>query len=237
MSFEDEAYDGRSTNNTDEYDESEEPTSSDEEFVVDDDFVEYMSDDEAENQKLSSNNKKRHRVIHSDNEDEDMAAHQELLVSKKRGRPSGIKNKSTPTAAKSCKKLLSVAGQDEIGKEKPPNHSYIPYKWFSLTIVRRGGDISLSNFRATEWWIKTFCIRGAAGLETGSRANNLYIQSVFETRYPKDKAAVSKLQKMIKDNLPNKDGIKIQVKPFEGTQDFITMVGYCTKDQGICYTE
>lgn len=80
--------------------------------------------------------------------------------------------------------------------------------------------------------IKSFCIRGAAGLETGSRANNLHIQAVFETRYPKDKSAVCKLQKLIKECLPNKDSIKIQVKAFEGTQDFITMVGYCTKDQG-----
>ena len=58
------------------------------------------------------------------------------------------------------------------------------------------------------------------------------MQAVFETRYPKDKSAVLKLQKLIKGNLPNKDSIKLQVKPFEGTQDFITMVGYCTKDQG-----
>lgn len=53
-------------------------------------------------------------------------------------------------------KKKSVSGQDESGKEKPPNHGTYPVNGFSLTIVKRGGDISISNYKATEWGLNHF---------------------------------------------------------------------------------
>jgi hypothetical protein len=116
---------------------------------------------------------------------------------------------------------------------KPPGHSSFPCNEFSLTITRSKADVALDSLDAVALFMEKHCIKGAVSTEIGQRAFQLHLQGVLRLHWPRTKERVQELQKFIKGILPQKGKqYKVLLKPLQGGQNFIAMIGYVTKDSG-----
>lgn len=151
-----------------------------------------------------------------DMEDEPPAAPEVPAPAKKRGRPKKdptLKSKPVPS--------------------KPPGDSAYPINDFSLTVTKTKDDVGLDALDMIAHWIEHYCVKGGVATEVGQRAFQLHLQGLFRIRWPSNREYTLRLQKLIKDMLPNKGKLyKVLVKVFGINQHFSAMVGYITKDQG-----
>ena len=114
-----------------------------------------------------------------------------------------------------------------------PN-SRLPSHLFSVTITAPGKDVIPAQLELLEKFLITFCIRGGFALEVGARAHNLHFQGIIEIRWGITQAHVKDLAKLLKNLFPaNGKGVRVLVKCCTKTQDFISMLGYILKDEGI----
>jgi hypothetical protein len=132
--------------------------------------------------------------------------------------------------------LLQIAPKSrakDASEEKPLNSSLYPESDWSVTVARRGHDVSPNVMVNAQLFLDHFSIKGAIAYETGSRAHNGHLQCVIKTRCPKTTLGKKLLIKEIKSMLPdNGKGHSVMAKVLSPTQHFTTMVGYCTKDSG-----
>ena len=132
------------------------------------------------------------------------------------------------------KKKVQIDLSDEV-EEKLPGDASFPITDFSLTVTKvAAGDVPMpSTLDCIHAFLKQFCIKGAVSTEVGSRAFHLHLQGVFRVHYPKTAPFVNKLQKFIKNMLPNNGiGLRVLLKVLVGEQTFVGMLGYVTKDSG-----
>lgn len=98
---------------------------------------------------------------------------------------------------------------------------------------RKKEDIDRSLLESTYAFIRRYAIRGGVATEVGSKMFHLHLQGLLEMRYPTDPTHLEKLKKLFKDEvIKPRTGYTILIKPFGKGQEFSTMIGYITKDQG-----
>lgn len=79
----------------------------------------------------------------------------------------------------------------------------------------------------------TISTKFVLGLEVGAKNYKQHVQGVVSILMPKSQVYINVLRKMIRNCLPlGGKSHKIQIKPLQPGQTFLSMIGYCTKDQG-----
>ena len=127
-----------------------------------------------------------------------------------------------------------TAKQRKILKQfKAPGFPQYPLSSWSLTVSKIRDDVSLASLDAVFDFIFTFCNKGGLSTEVGSRAHRLHLQGVFQTLFPTAPDAAKVLTLFVKSFLAdNGKGYRIVCKPLARGQNFTTMCGYITKDEG-----
>jgi hypothetical protein len=116
---------------------------------------------------------------------------------------------------------------------KAPGFPQYPLSSWSLTVSKIRDDVSLASLDAVFDFIFNFCNKGGLSTEVGSRAHRLHLQGVFQTLFPTAPDAAKVLTLFIKSFLvDNGKGYRIVCKPLARGQNFTTMCGYITKDEG-----
>lgn len=145
---------------------------------------------------------------------------------KKRGRPRI--HPLLPEDKQSSRKNRATSQHED----KPPGHPTLPVNSFSLTITKTGGDVELYILDKLYDFLLEYTIKGGVSTEVGHKVHNLHFQGIFTIRFPKDRAHIATLVKMIKALIKPLSGYKVLLKPFAPQQTFSAMIGYITKDQG-----
>ncbi len=119
---------------------------------------------------------------------------------------------------------------------KLPGHSTFPINDFSLTVAKTKADVPLVLLEVVYDFITKYGIKGGVSTEVGHRAHNLHLQASFSMRFPKDRARIKELVKLLREEIKavvhSLVGYKIQLKAFAARQSFLAMLGYITKDEG-----
>ena len=104
----------------------------------------------------------------------------------------------------------------------------------SIYITKSNADIEFMYFyRATEW-LQAECRKGGFASEHGGVKNQLHMQGFALCEAPGTAVGAESVRESIKREFPIPAwcGYKVSVKPFEGAQTPLFMLGYIQKDTG-----
>lgn len=108
-----------------------------------------------------------------------------------------------------------------------------PVTEWSLTITKNKSDVALNTIDILAVFMEKYCLKGGISTEVGSRVFQLHLQGVLRLHWPKTEERIKELQKFIKAMLPERGKLyRVNLKPLQGGQTFVVMLGYCTKDAG-----
>lgn len=182
--------------------------------------------------------------IDDETSDESSAIEVDLLpIRRKRTRVNtNVASRSPPATARKSRgrprKPMDSSSATAPAKAKMPGDLTYPVNDFSLTVAKTKADVPLVLLDVVHDFIVKYAIKGGVSTEVGHRAHNLHLQASFSMRFPKDRLRVKELTKLLRDELKavvhNLSGYKIQLKGFAARQSFIAMLGYITKDEGMC---
>jgi len=161
------------------------------------------------------------------------------------GRPlhTPVANPTTPTVA-ALARAVAAPSVVQYGDGTGYNPAdYMPgavgvgddmLTWWSFFITKANRDIEyLYFFRGAEW-CQEYCERFGLCTERGGQKNQLHLQGLALIRSSPDAHSKTRLSNSIKSYfpLPVGAGYRVDIKPFEGNQNPLFMLGYVQKDIG-----
>jgi hypothetical protein len=107
-----------------------------------------------------------------------------------------------------------------------------PVNEFSIWITKANGDIALYLFQGALQWLGSHAVKGGFATERGGKKRQLHLQGFALVHCPATSAGCEAIKASIKENfpIPPRVGYRVDVKPFEGTQTPVWMLGYIMKD-------